>query len=275
MTTFEPPTTLSPSRIKSFLTCPLQFRFEYVEKLPGTVNRAAVLGSTVHLGLEYLFERHPAGERDRAAAVACIADAVAEFRDDAEYQTLALDDKEVVKFGKEAQSLASKYLDMENPNAVAVIANELWVEHDIGGVTLRGKIDRLDEHGDMTVGIVDYKTGRPPSQRFEQDAMFGVWCYALLVLVTREEMPSRARLMYLSSRETIDVTPTPQSLRGVRGKVLAVHQAISRSCERGDFRPAPTQKICDRCRYRPFCPAYGGEPDDAAAALADAGLVPA
>lgn len=36
---------------------------------------------------------------------------------------------------------------------------------DIAGVTLTGKADRLDRLPDGTVGIVDYKTGKPPSAR--------------------------------------------------------------------------------------------------------------
>jgi ATP-dependent helicase/nuclease subunit B len=36
---------------------------------------------------------------------------------------------------------------------------------DIAGVTLTGKFDRIDDMGDGTLGIVDYKTGQPPSTK--------------------------------------------------------------------------------------------------------------
>ncbi len=36
---------------------------------------------------------------------------------------------------------------------------------DIAGVRLTGKFDRIDAMGDGTIGIVDYKTGQPPSTK--------------------------------------------------------------------------------------------------------------
>ncbi|ODP37345.1 double-strand break repair protein AddB [Sphingomonas turrisvirgatae] len=36
---------------------------------------------------------------------------------------------------------------------------------DVAGVTLMGKFDRIDRLGDGTLGIVDYKTGQPPSTK--------------------------------------------------------------------------------------------------------------
>jgi ATP-dependent helicase/nuclease subunit B len=36
---------------------------------------------------------------------------------------------------------------------------------DVAGVTLTGKFDRIDAMGDGTLGIVDYKTGQPPSTK--------------------------------------------------------------------------------------------------------------
>ncbi|MES2497788.1 MAG: double-strand break repair protein AddB [Pseudomonadota bacterium] len=34
---------------------------------------------------------------------------------------------------------------------------------DVGGITLKGKVDRIDRLADGTLAIVDYKTGKPPS----------------------------------------------------------------------------------------------------------------
>ena len=42
--------------------------------------------------------------------------------------------------------------------------------------------------------------------------------------------------------------------------------AIERACRDEDFRPK-TGPLCRFCRFRDFCPAYGGDPSLAAAAL--------
>lgn len=46
-----------------------------------------------------------------------------------------------------------------------VLAVEQEGAIEFAGVTLKGKFDRIDAMGDGTIGIVDYKTGQPPSTR--------------------------------------------------------------------------------------------------------------
>lgn len=46
-----------------------------------------------------------------------------------------------------------------------VIAVEREGRIEVAGVTLTGKFDRIDAMGDGTIGIVDYKTGQPPSTK--------------------------------------------------------------------------------------------------------------
>ncbi|HKY80071.1 MAG TPA: double-strand break repair protein AddB [Sphingobium sp.] len=46
-----------------------------------------------------------------------------------------------------------------------ILAVETEGRADIAGVTLTGKADRIDRMADGTLGIVDYKTGKPPSAR--------------------------------------------------------------------------------------------------------------
>jgi len=43
------------------------------------------------------------------------------------------------------------------------IAAEIDGETSIAGITLKGKVDRIDRLADGTLAIVDYKTGKPPS----------------------------------------------------------------------------------------------------------------
>jgi putative RecB family exonuclease len=65
----------------------------------------------------------------------------------------------------------------------------------------------------------------------------------------------------------ITAEPSEQVLRGQRQKALAVWSAIERACEAEDFRPK-TSPLCNYCRFQTFCPAFGGNPDDAAPAFA-------
>lgn len=44
-----------------------------------------------------------------------------------------------------------------------VLASEIWGEMNHRGVRIFGKADRIDRHCDGSLGIIDYKTGGPPS----------------------------------------------------------------------------------------------------------------
>ena len=47
---------LSPSRASDFRSCPLQFRFRTIDRLPEPVSPAAMRGNVVHKVLEDLFD---------------------------------------------------------------------------------------------------------------------------------------------------------------------------------------------------------------------------
>ena len=59
---------------------------------------------------------------------------------------------------------------MEDPRRVEVRAREEDLGAELGGVAMRGILDRLDEEGDGTLVVVDYKTGRVPPPRYRTTA---------------------------------------------------------------------------------------------------------
>ena len=63
------PRSLSPSSMSTFTSCPLAFRFSYIERLPEPPSAPASKGTLVHLALQHLMWRPPA-ERTIDAALA-------------------------------------------------------------------------------------------------------------------------------------------------------------------------------------------------------------
>ena len=88
--TYPVPTSLSPSRVEAFVSCPLAFRFASIEKLPEPPSPHTTKGSLVHRALEVLFAQPPA-DRNVSAAEAAYAQARAEYLIDPEFTQLALD----------------------------------------------------------------------------------------------------------------------------------------------------------------------------------------
>jgi putative RecB family exonuclease len=256
------PWSLSPSACAAFKECPLAYRFSYLERLPEPPSPWTSKGTLVHRALELLFVR-PAPERTLEAARADLAAARVELATHPDFTDLELSPEEWAQFDAESELLIERYFELEDPRTVRPIGLELKLEADLGKVRLRGVIDRLelDEQGDLVV--TDYKTGSVPSEFFEAKSLSGLHIYALLCERMLGRRPVRIQLLYLSKPEAIIATPSDQSIAAVERKTVAMWSAIAGACERDDFRPHPG-RLCDLCTFRPYCPAHGGNPIDAA-----------
>lgn len=253
------PTSLSPSKVAAFKDCALAFRFSVIDRLPEPPSPAAVKGTIVHRALERL---HCAGPADRtpAYAFASLAESIEEARSsDPQYQGLGLDDAAEAAFHADAQRLIRRYFEMEDPTSVRPIGLELLLEAELGGVRLRGIIDRLDLDADNELVVTDYKTGKAPGARYEQGRFGGVHFYAFLCQAVLGRRPARIQLFYLADAVAIVATPSAQSMRGLEGRVGALWRAVERACATDDFRPRPG-RLCDWCAFKSHCPAFGGDP---------------
>ena len=257
------PTSLSPSRVESFLSCPLAFRFTSIQRLPDPPTQATTRGSLVHRALERLFLLPPA-ERTPRALDHCVADAIAEYQADPDFTGLELDDDTAQRFFAECRELAANYMTLEDPRRVRAIGLELLLEAPVSeGLTLRGIIDRLELDDDGELIVTDYKTGRAPHPNYERKSLSGVQFYAFLCESVFGRIPAAVRLMYLKSGEVITAVPSAQSTRHMTTRTNAVWKAVATACERDDFRPKPST-LCNYCAYQRWCPEYGGDPAQAA-----------
>jgi putative RecB family exonuclease len=268
---FEPPRSLSPSKVTSFRDCALAFRFTAIERLRDPASVWTVKGTLVHTALEGLFWNHPRGGRSPEAAAAELRAAWAALQDDPDFLSLDLDPDAASAFLADADQLVTNYFALEDPDEVTAVGIELTLEAQLGDVRLRGILDRLDLTPEGDLVVVDYKTGRAPSDAYLQGKLIGVQTYALLCQEVLGRRPVQVRLLHLKEPTMITTEPTEQGLRGQRTKTLAVWSAIERACRDEDFRPR-TGPLCRFCRFRDFCPAYGGDPALAAAALGDDGV---
>ena len=251
------PTSLTPSKVASFKDCALAFRFSAIDHLPETPSAPATKGSLVHRVLELLFRLEPA-ERTVAAALTCLGQAREDFQSDPEYQGLGLTPEQEEAFGADAEALVRNYFKLEDPSTIHPIGLELLMEVEVGSLKLRGIIDRLELDAGRLV-VTDYKCGRPPSERYEQSRLGGVHFYAFLCERLLGRRPDRIQLLYLSEPVAIVAEPSEQSIRGLEQRTSAIWKAVERACEQEDFRPRPSG-LCEWCSFRPYCPAWGGDP---------------
>src|SRR6476660_844973 len=253
---------LSPSRAANFKQCPLLYRFRAIDRLREPSSTAQVRGSVVHAALEQLYAL-PAADRGPATAMTLVEPAwqrlVAaqpELADDFEPGLRAdlLD---------EARALLAGYYRLEDPTRFDPQSCEQRVEVELeDGTLLRGFVDRIDIAPTGELRVVDYKTGKAPSEAralAEFRAMFQMKFYAVALLRSRRVLPARLRLLYLADSQVLDYTPDLDELLRFEKTLMAIWKAIQSAGVTGDFQPNPS-RLCDWCAHHDHCPAFGGTP---------------
>jgi putative RecB family exonuclease len=251
----DPPRTLTPSKVTAFTNCPLAFRYSQIEHRPEPPSPYTVKGTLVHAALEGLFWHHPHGARTPAAAEGELERCWGELQEVHEFVQLELDREAAEEFLADARTLVANYFLLEDPNQAREIGVELGVETMVEGMRLRGIIDRLDVDAEGNLIVVDYKTGRTPTERFERGSLGGVHTYALLCESVLGRAPAEVRLLYLREPLAISAVASEQTIRGQRKRAMAVWTAIERACLDEDFRPH-VSPLCDYCNFKQSCPAF-------------------
>ncbi len=252
------PSSLTPSKVAAFKDCALAFRFSVIDGLPEPPSPPAVKGTLVHRALQLLFQEPPP-ERTLPTALRCLERARDDLATDAEFPGLELDAEAEAAFATEAELLVRRYFLLEDPSRIEPVGLELELEVQVGSLTLRGIVDRLERDESGGLVVTDYKTGKSPSLFAEQNRLGGVHFYAYLCEQVYGERPSRIQLLYLTEPVAIMAYPSEQSIRGLQQRTRAIWQAVERACERDDFRPR-TSPLCQWCAFQAYCPAFGGDP---------------
>ena len=130
-----------------------------------------------------------------------------------------------------------RWFSLEDPTRLEPAERELYVETDVDGLVLRGYVDRLDVAPTGAMRVVDYKTGRSPSELFEGKALFQMKFYALVLWRLRGEIPRMLQLVYLGNGEIVRYAPDEHDLLGTERKLKACGSAIEQAATTGDWRP--------------------------------------
>jgi putative RecB family exonuclease len=256
---WQAPNSISPSRMSLFLQCPLQFRMTSIQKLPSGTGAAAVAGTTVHAALELLMEL-PGHLRTPEALSDFVETCLVAVRETDDYQSLT--EAELKKFGFDAtvRRVAPRAFDMLDVPHIPVSGVELRLEVDFEGWILRGIMDLVTGSG-TDLAVLDWKSGRTPSERYQTKAMMGIDFYAVMATHHFGEIPREVALLYLSDRTTISREPSERTVKATENKIRAVRGAIERACEKDSFE-ASTSPLCNWCPCQPYCPAHGGNEAD-------------
>jgi putative RecB family exonuclease len=254
------PLALSASRAADFRQCPLLYRLRAIDRIPEPRTRAQVLGTVVHSVLEELYGlEQPERAPERAAGL--VPAAVDRFYE-LDGGTEVVPHAARPEFEAEVSALVSALYGVEDPRRFSPAACEQYlVTATSAGTPLHGYLDRVDLAPTGEVRVVDYKTGRPPNPRYQDQAMFQMRFYALMYHRIHEVLPAQLKLIYLKNGSWLTLSPDLATLVATESELDVLWSEIERAGRAGVFPPR-TSRLCDWCNHQALCPAFGGTPPE-------------
>lgn len=238
------------------------FRYRTVDRLPEPGSLATHKGTLVHAVLERLFDL-PQAERTPEAALDMLPGQWEAHQEKSPEVLRLFDSLEAIEpWLEEARQLLRTYFTMENPQRLHPAEREMFLQaRTPSGLLLRGFVDRLDVAPDGAMRVVDYKTGKSPAPRFQEDALFQMRFYAYMLQRSRGQAPKRLQLIYLRNGRTLTHDPRPAELAALETKVEHLWDEVEDCAKAGVFRPKQS-RLCDWCAFQAQCPLFGGtEPE--------------
>ncbi|MFN2545370.1 MAG: ATP-dependent helicase [Actinomycetota bacterium] len=222
------PAQLSVSSVIDYVRCPKLFYWSQVRPLPRRSSPAARLGTEIHRWVEL---------QSRGQATLIDLD---------ELPDLSVEER----LGEAASPSALKdaYRASRFAGMTPLYAERPFLLY-LDGMVIGGRIDAVYGSPDGPWEVVDYKTGRRPS---DDDPITGLQLdlYALACVEVWHKRPEDLKLTYFYLRSGDVVTRTASGVDETRERV---RQAL-RSIAAGEFDPVPGEQ-CGWCDFLAFCEA--------------------
>ena len=238
---------LSASAVEAYETCPLKFKLRRDWQIPGPVSGGMQYGAIVHQVLKDYFDAlRQERPRSREQVLALFRELL---------QATAFDDPHQRElFRKQGEQELSAFVAAQaQQSPPAVLDTERWFEINLDGITVTGRLDRIDRLEAPSlwerVAIVDYKTGSPKEQK-DAERSLQLSLYAIAAQERWGWTPERLVLYNLADNSQVATTRDSAALEEARERVAAVAAGIAA----GHFDAKPSFS-CAWCEFRRLCPA--------------------
>ncbi|MEJ5250536.1 MAG: PD-(D/E)XK nuclease family protein [Armatimonadota bacterium] len=245
---------LSPTRIRTYLLCEVKYYHTYLNPLGKRYIRARreySFGSTMHAVLQHL---HSAGGVEQVP-VEQLQQVMQQQWVQAGYET----PEQVAEFQQMGALLLQQYHQQQQQALQQVpperrprlLMQERLLRMDMGLFALVGRVDRVDEHPDGTLEIIDYKSLRTQVTPEEVHDDLAMCCYQLLLKHYYPDRRVIATIVALQTGDFASASLSDEELREFGEDIrLLGEEIIAR-----DFEYIQPLRIphCDECDFLPLC----------------------
>ena len=238
----------SYSQLNSYKTCPLQYKYQYVLKIPTTSTASESFGTTIHKTLQDFYSDFLKNKKvDKKRLLELYKKSWIPIG----YSSKAHE----YRMKKEGEKILKNYFDKFHSSDLKIIGLEKLFKIKITeDIFLTGKIDRIDELKNKEIEIIDYKTGKKPSER-ELTKSLQLTIYALAAndksFFNKKLKDINLTFYYLQIPEKITLKKNEEELFETKDKIINMVGDIRQNI----FVPNPGMH-CDFCPFKIICEAW-------------------
>ncbi|MEN6584167.1 MAG: PD-(D/E)XK nuclease family protein [Armatimonadota bacterium] len=239
---------LSPTKISTYIACPVMYRYTYIERIGRFYYRPKSyhsFGASLHRTLEDFHKRGGA----EAQSPEELVNTLHSVWTSAGYASAEESEE---RMGEAAQYLQQYHTEYAIAG-VKTLLTEKQLKCDMGEFDLIGRLDRLDEHPDGHLEVVDYKSGRlsVAEEEVHDDLAMGIYAY-----LTRCTYPGRgvtATIYCLRTGNKATVEFTDEDISEIEDGVRVVAEKIAPIDIETDIEPVWLPYVCPECDYLRIC----------------------
>ena len=253
----------SYSALNTFLTCPLKYKYQAIDKIRTPQSPEQAFGSLIHRTLKYAHTSTETGYPKKEEVINY-------FSQNWNQEAFP---KEVAERGffEDGLLILGKYLDgITDEEKKRSIATEHRFIVKVGDHTLGGAIDRIDRT-ESGFEIIDYKTSRkiPPQKEIDNDLQLSVYLRAFITqwpsLFERlgDTTKITLSLEFLRHNLRLSTTRTPADLRKIDADILQIIDQIQEAEKQESLSPDGNRgfephlnPLCDWCDFQKICPLW-------------------
>ncbi|MEK7212998.1 MAG: ATP-dependent DNA helicase [Patescibacteria group bacterium] len=264
---FELPEKFSFSQIKSYRTCPYQYKLANVLKVPTKGSGVFSFGQSMHATLQKFYGRvQELNQVEQGSLFGTVQKAAIQK---GEIKVPELDEllkiyevcwipdwykdkKQREGYFKKGQEILRAFYKSHTGKWTVPVALESYFKIRIGKYILSGRIDRVDQLPDGKLEIIDYKTGRAKEKVTGEDKdQLLIYQIALLQLPEYKNIgePGQLTYYYLNDDVKISFLGEDKELAKVEEEIVEILDKIHSL----DFIATPGSFACDHCDFRDIC----------------------
>ncbi|MBI1863430.1 ATP-dependent helicase [Candidatus Microgenomates bacterium] len=242
------PMYVSYSQMDTFERCALQYKYQYILKIPAPANGAASYGSSVHNALQIFYQMYKV---DRTIGLPELLEQFNRAWIPLGYASQS-HEKRMKKVGEEM--LTAFFNEYHTPNITVIDLEKLFRLKISDKVFVSGKIDRVDQNPDGSIEIIDYKTGKKPDEKELKDS---IQLATYLMAAAEKSLYNKAAadvtltFYYLQDNSKISMKKTQEDIIKTKERIMATTAKMANSSY-----PPTVGPQCGFCPFKMICEAW-------------------